>query len=66
LRFLRCRRVHEEHGARAAVGAFAVEGAAVLADVLAVAGLPAADFDGRVLVARSTHEVEIEPARAGG
>ena len=35
--------VHEEHGVRAAVEAFAGEGAASLADVLAVPGLPAAD-----------------------
>jgi hypothetical protein len=43
LRFLSRDRVHEEHGARAAVGAFAVEGASVLADALAVPGFPAAD-----------------------
>lgn len=44
MRFLTRRRVHEEHGARAAGGALAAEGAAVLPDALAVAGLPASDL----------------------
>jgi hypothetical protein len=62
LPLLYCCRVHEEHGASAAVGAFAVEGAAVLADALAVPGLPTAYWDGCVPAARSTCEVKAEPA----
>ena len=55
------RRVHEEHGARAAVGALPVEGAAVLADPLPVPRLPAADLNGRVFVAGGAREVKAEP-----
>ena len=55
-------RIHEEHRARATVGAVAGERPAVLVEALAVSGLPAADLDGRVLVARGAREVEAEPA----